>query len=148
MKFQCSVDINLNINKVIELFDNPDNMGKWQEGFVSFEHLGGEPGQPGAKSKVTYNNKGRELILIETVLVRNLPHEFSGIYEHKHMVNSMKNSFEPLSENQTRWVAEIEYTKLNGFMIKLMAFLMPGMFKKQTQKWLNQFKVFVERLGK
>ena len=32
----------------------------------------------------------------------------------------------------------------NGFMPRLMAMLMPGMFKRQTQKWLDQFKVFSE----
>jgi len=32
-------------------------------------------------------------------------------------------------------------------MIKMMAFLMPGMFKKQTQKWLNQFKEFAENVA-
>ena len=29
-------------------------------------------------------------------------------------------------------------------MPRLMATLMPGMFKRQTQKWLDQFKVFSE----
>ena len=147
MKFSCSVDINLPVNRVIELFDNPDNMGKWQDGFVSFEHLSGVSGQPGAKAKVTYNMNGREMVLIETVKVRDLPHEFSGTYEHKHMTNSMKNSFKDLGNNKTRWTAELHYTKLNGFMIKIMAFLFPGMFKKQTQKWLNQFRDFAEAEG-
>lgn len=146
MKFNCSVEIERPIDRVIELFDNPDNMKEWQDGFVSFEPLSGIPGQPGAKSRVTYDmGKGKKMELIETVLVRNLPDEFSGTYEHKHMTNSMKNRFIALSENATRWEAELEYTKLNGFMIKMMAFLFPGMFKKQTQKWMDQFKAFVER---
>ncbi|MFT4758282.1 MAG: hypothetical protein ACI9XO_000620 [Paraglaciecola sp.] len=88
---------------------------------------------------------GREMELLETVTVRNLPNEFSGIYVHKYMTNSMVNKFDWLSAKQTRWTAEIEYTQLNGFMIKMMVFLMPGMFKKQTQKWLNQFKGFAEK---
>lgn len=144
MKFKCTVDINQPIDKVIELFDNPDNMGKWQDGFISFEHLEGKPGQPGAKSRVMYDFNGRPMELIETVVVRNLPHEFSGTYEHKHMTNSMKNSFIKLTENSTRWEAKIHYTKLNGLMIKLMAFLFPGKFKSQTQKWMDQFKAFAE----
>ena len=146
MKFTCHVDVNQPINKVIELFDNPDNMKHWQDGFVSFTNISGRPGQPGAKSRVIYDmGKRGQMELIETVLVRNLPHEFSGTYEHKHMTNSMKNSFKELSPNQTRWTAEVEYTKMNGFMIKIMAFLMPGMFKKQVQKWMDQFKAFAER---
>ncbi|MCR9290538.1 MAG: SRPBCC family protein [Bacteroidetes bacterium] len=147
MKFKCQVDIDLPINKVIELFDNPDNMKEWQDGFERFEHLSGVSGEPGAKAKITYDmGKRGKMELIETVLVRNLPHEFSGTYEHKHMTNSMKNSFEEVGANKTRWVAELHYTKLNGFMIKMMAFFFPRMFKKQTQKWMDQFKVFAERV--
>ncbi|MEO1260380.1 MAG: SRPBCC family protein [Bacteroidota bacterium] len=147
MKFSCQVTIDQPIDKVIELFDDPNNMKHWQDGFVSFEPISGTPGQPGAKSRIIYEigKKKAPMELIETVLVRNLPHEFSGRYEHKHMTNSMKNYFKKLNTNQTHWTAEVEYTQLNSFMVKIMAFLMPGMFKKQVQKWMDQFKAFAER---
>ena len=147
MKFTCSVEIDQPIDKVIELFDNPDNLKEWQDGFVSFDHLSGIPGEPGAKSKIIYKNKGQTIELIETLLVKNLPYEMSGTYEHKHMVNNMSNHFKALGDDKTEWVANLEYTKLNGFLPKLMAFIMPGMFRKQTQKWLNQFKTFAESRG-
>jgi uncharacterized membrane protein len=144
MKFKCQVDIDLPREKVIELFDSVDNLKHWQDGFISFEHLTGEPGEVGSTARMMYEMNGRPMELIETVTVKNFPDEFSGTYVHKHMTNSMVNKFEWLASDKTRWTAEIEYTQLNGFMIKMMAFLMPGMFKKQTQKWLNQFKAFAE----
>lgn len=144
MKFKCQVDINSPVDKVIELFDNPDNLKEWQDGFVSFEHLSGIEGQPGAKSKILYDAGKRRIELIETITVKNLPEEFSGTYEAKEMSNTMKNSFTSI-EGGTRYEAEIEYTRLNGFMVKVMAFLFPGMFKKQVQKWMNQFKEFAEK---
>ncbi len=49
MKYTCELIVNLPRQRMIELFDNPDNMHKWQPGLVSFEHLSGESGQPGAK---------------------------------------------------------------------------------------------------
>lgn len=145
MKFKCQVDIDLPREKVIELFDSVENMKHWQDGFISFEHLSGTQGEVGSKARIMYNMNGREMELIETVTVKNFPDEFSGTYVHKHMTNSMVNKFTWLGTNKTRWTAEIEYTQLNGFMIKMMAFLMPGMFKKQTQKWLEQFKAFAEK---
>lgn len=144
MKFKCQVDIDLPREKVIELFDSVDNLKHWQDGFISFEHLTGEPGEVGSTARMMYEMNGRPMELIETVTVKNFPDEFSGTYVHKHMTNSMVNKFEWLASDKTRWTAEIEYTQLNGFMIKMMAFLMPGIFKKQTQKWLNQFKAFAE----
>ena len=34
---------------------------------------------------------------------------------------------------------------MRGFMINLMKILFPGVFKKQVEKWLNNFKAFVEK---
>ena len=145
MEFKCSVEIDAPINKVIELFDNPDNLKEWQDGFQSFEHISGTPGRPGAKSRITYAHGKRKMELIETILVKNLPEEFSGTYEHKHMDNSVKCNFIALSESKTRLDYYVDYIKYKAFIPKLMAFLMPGMAKKYTQKWLDQFKAFAEK---
>ncbi|MDP8208624.1 MAG: SRPBCC family protein [Candidatus Electryonea clarkiae] len=145
MKFTCFVEIDLPIDEVIGLYDNVENLKEWQDGFVSHEHLSGTPGESGAKSIFIYK-AGRNVIeLIETIKVKNLPQEFIGTYEATSMVNTMSNRFTALGENRSRYDAEIEYTRFNGFLPKMMALLMPGVFKKQTQKWLNQFKVFAEK---
>lgn len=145
MKFTCSVEINQPVAKVIELFTNPDNLKEWQDGFVSLTHLSGTPGEVGAKSKMIYLIRNKEMELIETIKVNNLPKEFIGEYAAKTMVNTMRNSFTEIGFNKTKYVSEIEYTQFNGFLPKMMAFLLPGLFKKQTQKWLNQFRDFAER---
>ena len=90
-----------------------------------------------------HQGKG-EMELMETIMVRNPPHEFSTTYEHEHIANTMTDRFTSLDAKMTRWDAEFDDTKLNGVMPKLMATLIPGMFKQQTQKWLDQFKMFVE----
>ena len=123
------------------------NLKKWQDGFVSFEHLSGTPGKPGAKSRMKYQIGKREMELIETITVNNLPQEFSGNYEAKQMINPMTNYFTSPKDNKTTWEAHLEYTQFKGILPKLMAFFMPGVFKKQTQKWLDQFKVFAEQEG-
>ena len=83
--------------------------------------------------------------IVETIQVNNLPDEFTALYEHIHMVNTMTNRFVALSENSTQYTADVHYTQFNGFMVKFFATLMPWMFRKQVQKWLNQFKTFAER---
>ena len=144
MKFSCFVEIDLSIERVVELFDNPENLIEWQDGFVAIESIEGEPGKTGSKSKMVYMIRDQEMEIIETIQVNILPKEKTGLYEHKHMVNTMTTRFKELSADKTLYEAEIEYTKFIGFVPKLMAFLMPGVFKKQTQKWLNQFKTFAE----
>lgn len=143
MKYSNEVEINLPLTKVIDLFDNPDNMKHWQPGFLSFEPLEGIPGQAGAKSRLRYKMGKRNIEMIETITTRNLPHEFHGIYEAKGVHNVMKNYFSEITENKTRWVSESEFN-FKG-MMKLVAWLMPGAFKKQSQKYLDMFKEFAEK---
>lgn len=141
MKFSCHIDINLPIHLVIKIFENPKNLKEWQDGFRSITPISGIPGEVGSKSKLTYD----KLELIETILRNELPEEFKAKYEHKHMVNTMSCKFKEIEPHITRLEQEIHYTEFNGFLPKLMAKLFPGMFKKQVQKWLHQFKTFAEK---
>ena len=142
MKYTTEIEINKPIEQVIDLFDNPDNMSKWMEGLQSFEHISGTPGQVGAKSRLVFKMGKREIEMIETVTVRNLPDEFSGTYETKGVVNIVRNKFEKISENKTRYLTENEF-QFSGFM-KIFGFFMPGSFKKQSMKYLQDFKKFAE----
>ena len=71
MKYTLEIDIHLPREKVIELFDNPDNMKHWQPGLLSFEPLSGTPGTVGAKSQLKYLMGKREIEMVETINVDN-----------------------------------------------------------------------------
>lgn len=142
MQFTSEVIINRPIDQVIELFDDPNNLKYWMDGLVDFEHLNGIPGQPGAQSRLLFRMGSRDMELIETIIERNLPHEFSGTYEANGVNNIVKNRFESLSGNNTRYTTENIF-EFKGFM-KIVAFLMPGAFKKQSLKYMIAFKDFAE----
>ena len=145
MKYTNEIEINKPIDKVIELFDNADNLSKWMEGLQSFEHISGTPGQVGAKSKLKFKVRNREMELIETVTVRNLPKEFSGTYEAangKGALNIVRNEFVKLSPTKTKYISESEF-QFKGFMV-VVAALMKGAFKKQSLKYITNFKKFAE----
>lgn len=142
MKYSCETEINKPISEVISLFDNPDNLYNWMEGLQSFEHISGTAGQPGAKSKLKFKMGKRDVEMIETVITRNLPDEFIGSYEVKGVHNIVKNRFQKVDDNKTRYITEQEF-QFKGFM-KCIAFLMPGAFKKQSMKYLTAFKNFAE----
>lgn len=145
MKYTCEVTINLPRQRVTALFDDPDNLKKWQPGLQTFEPVSGEPGQPGAKSRLVYHQGGRTIEMIETVTARNLPDEFSGAYEAKGVFNRITNRFYEDGPDKTRWVAQNEFD-FSGVM-RLFAFFMRGAFPKQTQKDMNRFKAFAESAG-
>lgn len=142
MKYTCEIEINKPRDEVIALFDNPDNMKMWQPGFVSMDLIEGTAGQPGARSKLVYMMGKRPIEMVETITKRNLPDEFSGTYEAKGVWNEVKNFFHEAGPGKTRWVTEQEF-RFTGFM-KVIGFLMPGAFKKQSMKYLTYFKTFAE----
>jgi len=142
MKYINEVVVKLPLAKVIELFDSEENLFKWQPELLRMEHISGEKGEVGAKSKLTYKMGKREIEMIETITVKNLPDEFSGIYEAKGVWNEVKNYFEAIDEDTTKWHSDCHF-EFKGFM-KLMAFAMPGSFRKQSQKYMDQFKEFAE----
>ncbi len=82
--------------------------------------------------------------MTETILQNDLPHFSEALYEHKFMVNTMRSELKEVSPDTTEYTSAIEYTKFNGWLPKLMTFFMPGVFRKQVQKWLDQFKEFAE----
>ncbi len=141
MKYTCSIDIDKPIDEVIELFDNPDNLGKWQPGLISYEHLSGTPGEPGAKAKLHYKMNKREVEMIETVIKRGHG-EFTAVFETNGVKNISKNLFEPINEHRTRLISEQEF-QLSGLM-KWMGWFMPGAFRKESEKYLHRFKEFAE----
>lgn len=142
MKYSSEIEIDLPLNEVIDLFDDSDNMFKWQKGLQSFDHVSGTAGEEGAVSKMVFKTKKREMEMQETIMKKNLPHHFNFLFEAKGVQNWNDNHFESLSENKTKW------TQSNVFkgkgMIKVFMFLMPGMFKKQTLTHMNDFKTFAE----
>lgn len=142
MKYTSEIVIHLPLKRVVELFDNVDNMAKWQPGLVSYEQLSGVPGQPGAKMKLSYKMGKRKIDMIETITKNDLPRELAGTYEAKGVFNIISNRFEELGSDKTKWVSENEF-RFKGFMI-LMGKLMPGAFKKESYKHMEQFKAFAE----
>ena len=145
MKFNGSVEIHKPRATVVNYFVDPKYLGEYQDGFVEKKLLDGEMGENGAVSKMFYKQGGRELELTETIIANQLPDTFEASYHHIHMDNFMRCKFVELAEDRTRYEYEFEYTRINWIMPKLMAILFPSMYRKQGEKWMKQFKEFVER---
>lgn len=148
MKFKGFIDINQPQDLVARLFADPKYLGEYQEGFVKKELISGELGQDGAVSKMYYKNGKHVMELTETIKANRLPATFEAHYHHKHMDNTMKCTFTSIGKNQTRYESEIEYTRINWVMPRLMAILFPGMYRKPAQRWMENFKVFTEKQPK
>jgi len=142
MKYSVDIKINATREKTTSLFDDYGKRKEWMDGLESSELLNGQQGEPGAKTRLKFKMGKRKIEMVETVISRNFPDDFTVVYEAKGVYNIVINRFEKIDENTTRYVNDQEF-RFKGFM-KIMALLMPGAFKKQSKKYLNDFKNFVE----
>ncbi len=146
MKYNCSIKINKPLEEVVKLWEDESNFHFWQDGFQSIELISGNKNEEGSVSQILIQQGNMKIELEETILVNNLPKEKTAKYVHKHMTNTQTTKFVAVDENNTEYISEVEYTKFNGITLKIMAKLFPEKFKSQSEKWMNQFKVFTESI--
>lgn len=144
MKYTTEIIIEKPLHEVAKKMDSAENMKHWHEGLVSAEHISGTPGEFGAKMKLNYDFGKRNMELIETITKQDFPNEFHATYTTKGVRNIQQNYFESTPEGHTKWISKNEFQPTN-FMMNAMLFLMPGAFKKQTKKYMTNFKNFAEK---
>jgi hypothetical protein len=142
IRYTVSIEVDVPRDRFIELFDSVENLKKWQPCLEVFEHISGQPGQPGAKSRMVQRHGKRVIEMVETVTVRELPDLFAGTYEADGVWNEVVNHFSALEGGRTGWKLETEF-RCTGFMW-LMCNLAPFLFKKETPKFMDRFKTFAE----
>ena len=143
MKYTIDISINIPRERLIELFDNPDNLPKWQEGLKSFVQLEGKAGQEGSSSKMVYSGRKSDLIITETVIRRNFPDLYSVTYKSKGVYNKVVNHFSEPEPGQTIWKIINEF-RFSG-MMALMAPFMKSAFTSNTLLNMERFKAFAEK---
>ena len=142
MKYKLNIKIKSPRNHLVEKLNNPENMKHWQKGFVSMEHISGEKGKTGAVSKLIYKMGKREIEMIETITLADLPDALHLTFDAKNVYNIQENYFEELPNGNTKWISKNEF-RFSGFM-KFVGFIMSGGFKKQSYTYMKDFKFFVE----
>ena len=143
MKYTTEIKVNVPLHVFIKKMDNIENLKHWQRGLTSVEHLTGDPGELGAKMKLTYQFGKRKMELIETINKRNFPNEFHANYGSKSVHNIQENYFQSTPDDFTKWTSKSEFIPLN-LVMRIMLFLMPSAFKKQSLKYMRDFKNFAE----
>lgn len=143
MKYQIDIFINKPLAFTIDKLDNLKHLKHWQEGLTHYTMIKGKTGEEGAKTKLEYDFGKRKMTLIETIIKNDLPHQLHASYDTQGVHNIQKNYFSQTDDGKTHWVCESEF-KFEGWGMKVMGFLMPNAFKKQSLKYMRAFKAFAE----
>lgn len=144
MKYNIEIIINKPRREVWKAFNDPENMKAWQTSLVAIEPLNGTAGQPGAVSKLMFEEKGREFSLIERIFSFQEPESIHQSYENQFSTNTVKNSFLEQGQNQTLWITETDY-KFKTLLMKIMGPVYKKNLVARTQRDMERFKELVEK---
>jgi len=143
MKYKLELTLNKPRTDVWRVFDDPNNMDKWQPTLTKIERLEGMAGQPGSVATLTFKSGEREYSLIEKVTYREEPTRLDGFFVNEFAINTIKNTFLEKSINETLWKTEVEF-KFKTILMILMAPFVKKRFVANTQRDMKRFKEWVE----
>ncbi|MEQ8353654.1 MAG: SRPBCC family protein [Leptospiraceae bacterium] len=143
MRYTTATIIEAPIKSVAPYVADPDHFPDWMEGLQSYEQISGRPGQIGSKARLTFKIGNRTIVMTETVEINTLPDEYRVLYETDGVWNRVRNLFVGLPDGRTRYENDSEF-RFKGLMA-LLSIFMKGSFKKQTRKYQEDFKRFVEK---
>ncbi|WP_336065759.1 SRPBCC family protein [Mesoflavibacter sp. CH_XMU1404-2] len=143
LSYTSEIIINKPVATCFSTIVNLDSMKHWQDGLISIEHISGTPREIGSIMILNYQFGNRKMKLTESVTHRENNTAIHFNFDTKMMHNVQKNSFEAIDETTTKWTSENEFFP-RSFSSRIMLFLIPKAFKKQTQKYLTNFKNYVE----
>lgn len=130
-------------SEVTRLFVAIDQFMKWQPDLTDYQTFQGNPLEEGAKSRLVYREgRGDNIKMVETILENNLPENLKFRHSTDGVVNYQNHIFEDKGDT-TLYRVDSEYD-LDGLM-KVMNIFTPNHFPKQTRKFMESFKEFVEK---
>jgi len=144
MRYTVSTIVNKPIEEVVDVIKDPNQAKFWMEGLQRIEQISGEPGEVGSTSELEFLMGKRHVEMIETVISNTLPDEITLEYDSgKSVHNVVRCVFEEIDATTTKYTTHNLF-EFSGIGMKLMGMIFPGMFKKQSQKYLDSFKSYVE----
>lgn len=146
MKYTITVLIRKPIEDCFRLLQDHESRKHWHLDLTSFEHLCGLPNEVGGQMKLNYTFGKRNLSVIETVTHIENNKTVHYNFDSAGMHNIQENQFKVVDDNSTLWTCNNEFIPTT-FSKRLMLLLMPKAIKLQSEKYLYDFKNYIE-IGK
>lgn len=144
----CEVTINKPVQTVWNYVNDPGNLPLWLNDFVRYEHLTGDERHPmvGDTSAHTYSQNGKEFTMKETITAYDPPHHIKLFMTSNWFDMDIVNTFDAVSESQTRLLASADFVRL-GWVMKIMMLLSSNKkMQADHERQIEKLKSLIEAL--
>ena len=142
-KFSVSLEVDKPIQHCWDIIMDESRMAEWAIGFQSIETIEGEPMTVGSKHRMVFEERGKEVVFIETVRVIDPPQEFTFDLDHEVMNSTVSMMLESIGAERTRLSCHTDGRPPKLLLKILMPFMVPQMKKRQFQQ-LENLKAMME----
>ena len=142
-QYTVSVEVQADIERAWDVFMDESKIDQWLIGFKSMETIEGEPLSVGSKHKMFFEDRGREVVLVETVRDIRPPREFVFDLDHELMNSTVRVTLEERSRGVTLISSHTNAEPTKILWKLLMFFMVPNMKKRQRQNFEN-LKTIIE----
>ena len=142
-KFSVSLEVDKPIQHCWDILMDESRMAEWAIGFQSIETIEGEPMTVGSKHRMVFEERGKELVFIETVKVIDPPREFTFDLDHEVMNSTVSMTCESVGAERTLLSSHTDGHPTKLLLKIMMPFMVPQMKKRQFQQ-LENLKAIME----
>lgn len=146
MELNCEVVIDKPIQEVWDYANNPDNLDKWLNDFVRYEHLTGDINAPkvGDTSKHTYDQNGKEFTMQEEIIAYDEPSHLKLFMTSSWFDMEIVNNYDEISATQTKLFAGAKFVRMGWIMKFFMFFSSKKKMQTDHEFQINKLKALIE----
>ncbi len=142
-KFSVCLEVDRPIQHCWDILMDESRMAEWAIGFQGIETIEGEPMTVGSKHRMVFEERGKELVFIETVKVIDPPREFTFDLDHEVMNSTVSMTLESVGAERTLLSNHTDGRPTKLLLKIMMPFMVPQMKKRQFQQ-LENLKAIME----
>lgn len=136
-QYTVSVEVHADIEQAWDVFMDESKMSQWLKGFTSMETIEGEPLTVGSKYKMFFEERGREVVLVETVRAIHPPTQFAFDLDHELMNSTVDVTLERRGRGVTMISSRTDAKATKLLWKVMMFFMVPNMKKRQRENFEN-----------
>jgi len=146
MKLDCEIIVNKPIQEVWNYTNNPDNLTKWLNDFIGYEHLTGDIDNPkiGDTSNHTYDQNGKEFTMREEIIAYDPPNYLKLFMTSSWFDIEIVNRFDEIGSAQTKVFAGAEFVRMGWLMKIMMLFSSKKKMQADHESQIGKLKNLIE----
>ena len=142
VKVQTQIDVNRPVEEAWTKFNDESKLGDWLTGFKELETVSGEPLTVGSVHKMTFVERGKDLVMMETVTAVKENEEFSFELDHARMRSDVSVTFEPTADGLR--ITQTSDVAGKGVLWKVMVAVMRPFMNKRQKEQFDSLKRMIE----